>query len=100
MWRSFRHPNILPLLGVTMSETQLAMASEWMMNGNINKFMKAHADADRLELVSTKFNFRSYLLSDQCSILLAERHCWGRGLPTQPRSVPRRSQGGTSLNSK
>jgi len=53
MWRSFRHPNILPLLGVTMSETQLAMASEWMTNGNINEFMRAYADADRLGLVST-----------------------------------------------
>jgi hypothetical protein len=27
------------------------MVSEWMMNGDINQFVKANADADRLELV-------------------------------------------------
>ena len=34
-----------------MSETQLAMISDWMVNGNINDFVKAHPDADRLDLV-------------------------------------------------
>jgi len=56
MWKSFHHPNILPLLGVTMSETRLVMASEWMTNGDINEFTKVHADADRLGLVSAPFN--------------------------------------------
>lgn len=56
VWRSLRHPNILPLLGVSMSETHLVMASEWMMNGNINEFTRAHADTNRLGLVSTPFN--------------------------------------------
>ena len=27
------------------------MVSEWMVNGDINKFVKANIDADRLELV-------------------------------------------------
>jgi len=100
MWRSLRHPNILPLLGVTMNETQLVMASEWMMNGNINEFMKAHADADRLGLVSTKFSIRPHILFDHRSTLIAERRRWGRGIPTHPGSGPRGSQGGTSSNSK
>ena len=38
-----------------MSEVQFAMISEWMVNGNINDFVKAHPDADRLELVGSSF---------------------------------------------
>jgi len=40
-WKSLRHPNVLPLLGVTMGENLLAMVSEWMVNGNITEFIKA-----------------------------------------------------------
>jgi len=50
-WTSLRHPNVLPLLGVMMSSNHLAMASEWMENGNINEFIKARRDANRFELV-------------------------------------------------
>ena len=50
-WRSLRHPHVLPLVGVTMTETQFTMVSEWMVNGNINDFVKAHPDIDRLGLV-------------------------------------------------
>jgi hypothetical protein len=35
-----------------MSEGHFAMISEWMMNGNINNFVKTHPDVNRLELVS------------------------------------------------
>jgi len=41
---------------VTMSDTQFAMVSEWMANGSINEFVKAHPDADRPGLVSLPFN--------------------------------------------
>ena len=41
-----------------MTEAQFAMASEWMANGNINDFVKAHPDADELELVG--FPLKSY----------------------------------------
>ena len=34
-----------------MSDTQFAMISDWMVNGNINDFVKARPDANRLELV-------------------------------------------------
>ena len=34
-----------------MGKYQFAMASEWMENGNINEFIGAHRDANRLELV-------------------------------------------------
>jgi len=51
MWKALRHPNTLPLIGVTMTDTQFMMVSEWMVNGNINEFVKIHTDADRLGLV-------------------------------------------------
>ena len=55
MWKTLRHRNVVPLIGVTMSETRFAMVSDWMVNGNINEFVKAHPDANRLELVSLSF---------------------------------------------
>jgi len=51
MWGTLRHPNVLPLLGVTMNDNQFVMVSEWMTNGNINEFIKAHRDVDRFGLV-------------------------------------------------
>lgn len=50
-WKALRHPNVVPLLGVTMTNNQFMMVSEWMSNGNINEFIKAHGDANRFELV-------------------------------------------------
>ena len=50
-WKTLRHPNVLPLLGVTMVDQQFAMVSEWMVNGNINEFIKANKDANRWALV-------------------------------------------------
>ena len=50
-WRGLRHPNVVPLLGVTVTETRFAVVSEWMTNGNINEFVRARPEADRLILV-------------------------------------------------
>ncbi|KAF9646796.1 kinase-like protein, partial [Thelephora ganbajun] len=50
-WKALRHPNVLPLLGVTMGKTHCAMASEWMANGNINEFIKANRDTNRFKLL-------------------------------------------------
>ena len=55
IWKTLQHPNVLPLIGVTVSENQLAMVSDWMANGNINEFMRAHPDANRLGLVGSTF---------------------------------------------
>ena len=54
-WRSLRHQNVLPLIGVVMSEDQFAMVSDWMVNGNINEFVEKNPDANRLALVSFLF---------------------------------------------
>ena len=50
-WKHLRHPNILPLLGVTLTEHRFAMVSEWMENGNINKFIEGNPRINRAELV-------------------------------------------------
>ena len=62
MWRFLRHPNVLPLLGVSISENRLAMVSAWMENGNINQFVQTHPEANPLKLVSLPFNQVSFAL--------------------------------------
>ena len=56
-WKVLRHQNVLPLLGVMMTEDRFAMVSEWMANGNINQFVEACRDANRFELVNPPFEF-------------------------------------------
>ena len=55
-WGALRHPNVLPLLGVTMSENRFVLVSEWMVKGDVNEFVRAHPDVDRLELVCFLLN--------------------------------------------
>lgn len=45
------HKNVLPLLGVTMGKNQFAMASEWMISGNINQFLRTCEGVDWFEPV-------------------------------------------------
>ena len=63
-WKTLRHRNVLPLLGVTVTEDpcRLVMVSNWMENGNINTFVKAHPDVNRLELV--RFSLGDLISSD------------------------------------
>ena len=75
MWKSLRHPNVLPLIGVTMTEIHFSMVSEWMVNGNIKEFMKAHPDEDRLKLVGfhSRFHCCPFRFVDGLMVSLAER---------------------------
>ena len=50
-WKHLRHPNILPLLGVTLNEHRFALVSEWMEDGNINEFIKRDRHINRTDLV-------------------------------------------------
>jgi len=53
-----------------MSETQFAMVSEWMSNGNINQFVETHQDANRFDLVCFPSRFlTSHLLANGYLIL-------------------------------
>ena len=50
-WKTLRHKNVLPLLGVTMGDKDFAMISEWMVNGSVTEFIQTNPEADRFELV-------------------------------------------------
>ena len=49
MWKHLTHPNVLPLLGVTITPPQLI--SNWMSGGDLPEYIKKHSDTDRLRLV-------------------------------------------------
>ena len=49
MWKYLRHPNIVPLLGVTTDPFQLV--SEWIPSGNLPGYIERKPDADQLGLV-------------------------------------------------
>jgi len=36
-----------------MDNNEFVMVSEWMVNGSINEFVKAHGEANRFELVGS-----------------------------------------------
>jgi serine/threonine protein kinase len=50
-WKHLRHPNVLPLLGVTVNEHRFAIVSEWMEHGNIIEFVGKNKHVNRTELV-------------------------------------------------
>ena len=51
-----------------MSDDQFAMVSDWMVNGNINEFVKAHPDTNRLELVGVSLNTLTEFASNPLTI--------------------------------
>jgi len=90
-WKALQHPNVLPLLGVIMTETEFSMVSEWMPNGNINQFVSAHQDANRFELVRLPFELLYFAtVADDCTALIAERRRKGFDLYARPGYDPRR----------
>jgi serine/threonine protein kinase len=53
-WKHLSHPNILPLLGVSVSTNpyRFRIISEWMPNGNVMLYTRSNPEANRLQLVS------------------------------------------------
>lgn len=53
-WKHLSHPNILPLIGVSVSTDlgSFRILTEWMPNGNLVQYTKANPEANRLELLS------------------------------------------------
>ena len=49
-WKHMTHPNIVPLLGVTLDPPQLI--SDWMPGGDLTEYIAGHPGADRIGLVS------------------------------------------------
>lgn len=50
MWRSLRHPNVVPFLGV-FNGIDLCLVSKWMLHGTVTTFLISHPTADRIALV-------------------------------------------------
>ncbi|KAI3603722.1 hypothetical protein WG66_006690 [Moniliophthora roreri] len=50
IWAQLHHPNILPLTGVNeqLFAPRPCLVSPWMSNGNVNEFLKAFPETDRL----------------------------------------------------
>ena len=51
IWKQFKHPNLLQLLGAKVSPPNLMMVSEWMEHGTIMDFVTAFPETNRLKLV-------------------------------------------------
>ena len=71
-WKSLRHPNVLPLLGVMMRERCFVMVSEWMDSGNMNEYIWANRNVNRFELVSCPC---CWLRLVPTTIFIARRRC-------------------------
>ena len=50
MWKHLTHPNVLSLLGVTMTP-KFQLVSNWMSGGDLPGYIKKNFNADRLKLV-------------------------------------------------
>ena len=50
VWKHLAHPNIVPLLGVTVDPPQLI--SDRMPGGNVTEYIASRMGADRINLVS------------------------------------------------
>jgi len=90
-WKALRHPNVLPLLGVIMTETEFSMVSEWMPNGNINQFVKENWDANRFGLVGSPLKLYHPPVIDDYAAHSVGRRRKRVNLYAQPRHGPRGS---------
>ena len=45
MWKHLRHPNVLPLLGVTMTP-KFQLISNWMSGGDLPGYIEKNPDGD------------------------------------------------------
>jgi len=71
-WKHLRHPNVLPLIGVTVSKQRFAMVSAWMGNGNINRFIEKDQHVNRIELVRVALNHNGGLTDSLSSWLMLQ----------------------------
>ena len=70
VWVSLDHPNVLPLLGVAITDELPSLVSEWMEESTMSKYLKNHSEsinADRkLVIVCSSYStiaFHSFMIS-------------------------------------
>ena len=51
MWKRLEHPNIVSLLGITITPPPPQLISGWVMGENLTEYIDDHPEADRLGLV-------------------------------------------------
>jgi len=81
-WKRLAHPNVLSLLGFTI--TPLQLVSDWMPNGDLPEFIENHPGADLIRLLSDVAEGLCYLHS--CDVIHREikgvRSCSNSGFTT------------------
>ena len=60
MWKYLKHPNILPLLGATISPPQLV--SVFMSAGDLSKYIEENPNEDRIGLVGVDLQRDCFVL--------------------------------------
>ncbi|KAH9039389.1 ras guanine nucleotide exchange factor domain-containing protein [Lactarius hengduanensis] len=63
IWRTLRHPNVLPLLGIAYIGNFVYSVSPYMEYGNIMQYLKIHPEAHRVLLLSEIASATEYLHS-------------------------------------
>lgn len=58
----FAHPNVLPAYGIARVNGRVAAISPWMRNGNVMDYLRAHREADRLQMASVLTHNSGYPL--------------------------------------
>ncbi|KAI0255389.1 hypothetical protein BJV78DRAFT_1279551 [Lactifluus subvellereus] len=61
IWRTLRHPNILPLLGITHIDDFVYSVSPYMEFGNAIRYLRDRPEADRVLLLSEVASATEYL---------------------------------------
>ena len=89
MWKHLTHPNIVPLLGVTLAPLQLVSA--WMPGGDLKEYITKHPGIDQLNLVGVPL--RSCQIALMASSVIRYRR--RPRLPPLSQYGPWGSQGGT-----
>ncbi|KAF9647362.1 kinase-like protein [Thelephora ganbajun] len=60
IWKRMSHPNILPLIGITLSK-ELAVISPWMENENVLAYLKENHKANPVKLLEESVTGLQYL---------------------------------------
>ncbi|KDQ19810.1 hypothetical protein BOTBODRAFT_378531 [Botryobasidium botryosum FD-172 SS1] len=51
MWKTLRHPNVLPFIGSVTLNSTLYLVSPWMANGDAREFVSRHPDVNRAAIL-------------------------------------------------